>query len=88
MYTFSQTSQVVTFRGMAYKNHHYSVNLDLSGVELIERRTIGIGPGNGNKRKNNNKVIETACMEYWRSCRRISDQGIYFGSSISEVVLC
>lgn len=73
---------------MAYKNHHYSVDLDLSGVELIERRTIGIGPGNGNKRKNN-KVIETAYMEYWRARRRVSDQGIYFGSSISEeVVLC
>lgn len=64
------------------------MDLYLSGVELIDRRIIDMGPGNGNNRKNNNKV-GTAYMENCRSCRWVNDQSIYFGSSASqEVVLC
>lgn len=73
------------------QNNHYSVDVDLSGVELIDRRIISTGSRNGNNRKSNSKVsvVGTAYMEYWRSRRWINDQGIYFGSSASQdVVLC
>lgn len=35
VYTFPHTFQVAIFRGMAYKTTIYSVDLDLSGVELM-----------------------------------------------------